>query len=304
LAEQQSWLYLLAIIGLGKYHFLRGSYEESRLYMQQAKALADQRQDLINMLAMRVNLGALTFTTSLLWDEASQYYGEALTLAERLGNIRETARSQLNLGVLRGWQAPTDGIQLLSTALENAQTHAIHDIETTCQGYLAAIALYLDDISLAYSHLTAAQQLLTQFQLDYLQPFINQLWASYYLHKKRHTEALSWVELAIQVAQQKKMAQEEGIALRVRGQIYAEIEQPLKAQADFEASLNLLSTNPFERARVHLAWASSLPATSANAAAHHNIQAARAAFQAVHAHRLVQQIDALLQQDSGSKEPQ
>ncbi|MEZ4660491.1 MAG: AAA family ATPase [Caldilineaceae bacterium] len=301
LPDTNSWLYLLALIGLGKYYFLRGAYVESRQYMQQAKNLADQRQDLINMLAMRVNLGALTFTTSLLWDEASAYYREALALAQRLGNIREAARSRLNLGVLRGWQEHTEGVQLLSTALDNAQAHAIHDIEATCHGYLAAFALHGAAQASAYAHLTAAQALIAHSKFDYLQPFINQLWARYHMHLGHHTQALDFANNAIHVAQQKQMAQEEGTALCMRGQLYARLDQPAEAQADFAASLILLAANPFETARVNLAWALSLPMTAASAAGQSRLQAACAAFRAVRADALLQQANPLLNSDSRSR---
>jgi hypothetical protein len=291
LPPDAGWLQLLVLIGLGKHYYLQNDLMTSALYMREALRTAEEQKDPFNMIAMRNNLAALSQITGA-WAEAIEYYRQARSLVFHYGYLREGARIDLNSGVLYAQMGDQKAALLhLSRALGFAKSAELYDDQITSLSYLADLAIDEGNAATAASRLTEAEALLAQSQQNYLRPFVTYLHAKLHLLQKEYEQARAIADEAITIAQQLGMGQEEGLALRIRGEVVAALGDADSGTADFAASLSRLSGNPYEAARTKMAWgAQLLTRQQQQQTAQSLLQEANATFLALDARACIERI--------------
>ena len=102
--------------------------------------------------------------------------------------------------------------------------------------------------------LAEAEKLADESQMAYQLPMIHELHAQLLLAEGKTDEADERIRRSIGEAQRQKMSSEEGIGLRLLGQIHALRGESEEAMALFGQSLHSLGEDPYETAHTQMAW--------------------------------------------------
>jgi tetratricopeptide (TPR) repeat protein len=114
---------------------------------------------------------------------------------------------------------------------------------------LADFYLRRGEIDAAAPFLAAAERLVCETNIRFRLTEIHRYWAQVHLARSQLQAALEDVEQSLRVARELGNASEEGLGIRVQGQILIAAGQITEALAAFEQSLILLASDPYETAR-------------------------------------------------------
>lgn len=269
---------MLAHLNLGYLHFHGGRQAESIAAEEQALALAKKTKNAPNELIITSNLAAFRQVAGD-WQQAAAGYAAAAELAQQTGNENELARVQVNQGVLALYQGDLETAQAaLEFSLDNARNRGNTQTIVTALLYLCKIQLAAENPASVPPLLSEAEKLAAESQMAYQLPMIHELHAQLLLFEGDTDEAEERIRLSIEEARRQKMPSEEGIGLRVLGQIQALRGEKGEAFARFGQSLACLPEDPYEAAQTQMAWGKLLIETGEDAAGHDRVGVATEIF--------------------------
>ena len=251
-----SRLHITALGNLGNIACIRGDLSQGKNYYQQVMDIAGQMHDYWSMNEARHNLGyELDFAGD--WAEALKYYQEELVQAERFGSLEQRLKSRLHLGNLyiKMGNYPAGQAHLFECIEMARQVHSRYQIYA--QSSLADLYLRQGQPEEALPLLVEAERMVKATgggQAEAL-PEIYRSQALLRLERGDLAEALSYANLALEQARHAQSDIDEGIGLRVLGQVQLASSHLLDALASFEQSLKLLENrDPYEAARTKMVW--------------------------------------------------
>lgn len=258
-----------ALSNLGIIHCARGDLLAGLPYFQHALALYEQSHDRWGMIGAWHNL-AVALDTLGRWTEAAAYYAQRIEAAEALGSAAKQFAGLLGLGILQYKQGDLYTAEHnLTRALDNARRRG-------ARGDLIYVLPVLAGVYIDSNRLDEAEPLLQETE-DHIHATEDRYplaeayrhWTRLRLAQNRSAEAHDFIQRSVTVARELHLPIEEGQSLRVLAQLQLAADQREAALVTFEESHALLAgRDPYEAARVQLAWGHALhPTNPARAAA-------------------------------------
>jgi tetratricopeptide (TPR) repeat protein len=221
------------------------------------------------------------------------YYQQALEQAERLGSPRQQARALLGLGNTHIKYGNDDlAKNSLSRCIGIAQSRGWKDLLIYAGNSLAGVHLSLSEIQLAVTWLAEAEQQAHVTGVREQLPETYRYWALVRLAQESPHKALTCAEQSVSLAYELESSIDQGIGLRVLGQVQWTNSRPEEALASFEKSLAILADrDPYEAARAKVEWAKCLRSQGDTERSTLLLQEARATFQQLGAQRDLANLD-------------
>jgi tetratricopeptide (TPR) repeat protein len=168
--------------------------------------------------------------------------------------VSNQAAISLSFGILCARQGDVDAaIRHLTKCIELARQHDLRELLLAGQSSLADLYLHADSSEKAEPLLVESERMGIEMKNRYQLQEIYRGWALLRLADGDITAALDYSERALTIANDLKMAVEQGIGWRVRGQALLAAGQSAEAQAAFEQSHTLLmEKDPYETARTQI----------------------------------------------------
>jgi len=249
-------LRISALGNLGNIASIRGDLSQSKACYQQVMEIAGQMHDYWSMNEARHNLG-YELDIAGDWAEALRYYQEEMLQAEKFGSLFQSAKARLHLGMLYTKQGNYPA----------AQAHLSDCIDLTRQANPVFLIYALPSLADLYLRQGKAEEALPLLQeaerlveatgggqAEAL-PEIYRNLALVHLEQGDQEDAASYAHRALEQARQVQSDIDEGIGLRVLGQIQIACAQMPEALESFEQSLKVLeSRNPYESACTKMVW--------------------------------------------------
>ena len=258
---------------LGVIDFYTGNMAGAVDHWTRGLAIARRLPHPFKIIDLLNNLGAYHLVAGN-WGEAGRLLTEGLTEAQKLGTANHQAHFHLNLGILRTWQGEDAAAE---THLQTLASYA-GEYASNARYSLADLRLRQRRLSEAAQLLDTAATLITAAGAAYQWPELHRLRAQLLLAQGEGVAALAAIQESLRLAQEMRMARDEGIAHGVLGQLLAARGDDTAAAAAFRRSLALLSSEPYETARTQAAWGRMLLAGGDGAAGVKLLAAAEQTF--------------------------
>jgi len=249
---------ITALGNLGIIACIRGDRPGGLDYFQQVLEIARQINDRWSIVENELNIG-IELDMGGQFAEAARHYQEALQQAQQLGSLAQQARALSNLGILHirlgnyelADEELTDGIGLARQA--GVQYYLVHFLPS-----LADLRLRQGQPEAAAPLLAEAERLARDAGVgeNEAMPEIYRLWALVHLAQNDPASALEAANHSLDQARQYELEMDEGVGLRVLGQVQLALGQQKEALASLEQSLALLESagEPYEAACTNLVW--------------------------------------------------
>jgi tetratricopeptide (TPR) repeat protein len=259
LSEGPSQLRAIALLNFGVVYCLQGDIERGKAYYLRALEISQQLHDYWRTVDIGMNLG-IEIDIAGDWAAATVEYQKALALAERLGSPKKQAELELALGIVKTKQGNDEAAQAhLSTCLAIANDHNFKTHLVAAESSLADLHIRQGDTSAAEPRLAHAERLALEMDANHQLPEIYRGWALVELAKKQPQAALDYAERSVNLARDLGLGLEEGMSLRVLGQVQCALSGHDTAQTSFELSIALLANrDPYEAARTKAEWGACL----------------------------------------------
>jgi tetratricopeptide (TPR) repeat protein len=174
------------------------------------------------------------------------------------------------------------------TRKHNDRLLEIHVQTNLAEGYLRS-----GDWDATEEALSRGESLALELDAKHNLPEIYRVWAELALLTDRFPAALDHARRSIHLAESVGEPLEQGMGLRVLGQVLAASEQPDRALASFEQSLSLVEKDPYQMARTRMHYGLTLVSGGSRTRGETLLEQARAAFQGLGAEYDYTQLDAL-----------
>jgi adenylate cyclase len=227
---------------LGHIARLRGASETALQQLQAGLALYEAAGNLYGA-ALSHNQMANAYFGLGRWTDAADHYEIAQQIFERLGAVYDRAMAENNLGQLALYRgAPEQALLLYQSALTTFQQggkslYVLGVVEMN----LGSAYIDLNQTAAAAHHLQTAAQYFEQAGVGDFLPELHRHLAMMQFGAGRLDLALQEGETAVTLARQAGMKADEGIALRVIGQIQQAQGRLAEATATLQASLDILT---------------------------------------------------------------
>ena len=246
---------------------------------QKALVFAQEINDAFNVLTITSNLAAFHQLMGD-WMQAAAGYASAVELAQKLGNGSELARTEQNRGVLALYQGDlSTARRSLEFSLQDARQRGNIQTIVTSLLYLCKTHLAEGTPAALLPRLIEAEKLAEESQMAYQLPMIHELHAHCLLAEGKSAEAEERIQRSLAEARRQKMSSEEGIALRVLGEIRLLAGENGEAGLLFAQSLACLTEDPYEAAQTQRAWGKLLVAKGDVSQGQERLSAAREIFE-------------------------
>ncbi len=272
IAEAQDELAVLAsanlLLGLIKWQ--TGDTGAAVERYQRALDLYERAGDLAGQAKAQNNMANALFKSGR-WQEADAHYRRARTTFDQIGATYNRAMAENNLGGIALNQGRLDDAadfyQHALTAME--QIGASPYVRGTVQMNLGAAYIRQRHLTLAADHLRAAQQLFEQTQSRDFLPELHRHLARAALTAGDSANAEANAAEALHWARELGMRGEEGIALRMQGEIALNQNRPADAEAALCESVTILAevADEYELAHSRFSLARALKALGRRAEA-------------------------------------
>jgi tetratricopeptide (TPR) repeat protein len=279
---------------LGIMYGSKGDIEQRDTYSAQALVVCRELHDSLRTISILSNLAVDKYVTGD-WAGAIADCREALSLAEQLGSQTHRLGLIQNLGIML-INSGDDAAALDYLTKNRALAHAnrVIEYEIGCLIGLADLYLRRDEPEEAIPLLTEAEQLIAQTNMNNRLSETYRFWSQAHHARDQAELALEYVDRALQQARDLEEPFDEGLALRIQGQILHAAGQPKAALAAFERSLELLADDPYELARTQVLYGQALRAGGDEERGNALLEQARAVFAQLGAQRDLTEVEALL----------
>jgi tetratricopeptide (TPR) repeat protein len=219
-----------------------GDSEKALHYLQTGLALYEEAGNMYGA-AISHNHIAIAYFTLGQWAEAFEHYQTAQEMFDNVGAIYDRAMAENNLGQLALYRgAPEQALVLYQSALTTFQQggkslYVLGVVEMN----LGATYIDLNQTAAAAHHLQTAAEYFEQAGVGDFLPELHRHLAMMQFGAGRLDLALREGETAVTLARQSGMKTDEGIALRVIGQIQQAQGHLTAAAATLQASLDILT---------------------------------------------------------------
>lgn len=242
-----------ALVKQGVLHCMLDDFAAGLQSYQAALTIYRQIDDDWGMIGVQHNLGIIKQITGD-WPGADAAYQLALQAAHTLGSIVRAVDILLCLGALRTSQGAFDEarryLQQANERADHLEEQRIHILLNS-----ADVAIRTADYADASAMLEEADQLIVAIGSDYQLPELRRAQALVALGQGDLKLARKRADEALDLVNHQSSPRDFGLALRVRGQVEAALGKLPAAIAAFEQAYALLrERDPYEAARVHLAW--------------------------------------------------
>lgn len=239
-----------AYLNLGSVCFYLGQLAEARTYIQEALTISQQLHDHFQRVNLLNVIGFIEYTVGE-WRIALNHYETALAVAKNLGGDQLLASIQVNVSAI--YIAMGDDAvagKHLQSCYDLAEQHQYHLIKILALFRFADMQIRNQQWREAIAHLEIAKSLATTLEEKGSLVAIYSAFAETHLGMQEVTTALAYANQAVELAQEIGEKLDEGIAERIRGDIYALTGEKDQAHQSFETSLSLLGDkDPYETAR-------------------------------------------------------
>jgi len=245
-----------ALMNLGGICILQSHFAQATNYFQKALLSSQKNHQHFQTATILTNLGYIKHASGQ-WKEANCYYEQALDLAQRLGHVLSRLNLQNALGMLYIRQGNhAQAFEYLADAIEAVRAAEMQVTSTYILSSLATLYIQQQHWDKAILCLNEAESVAVKMEIHNVLVEININWARVELAHSQVDQGLIRINSALELAQKFEMTLEEGMALRILGQICAATVQDRAIIADcFQDSLRLLtSLDRYEVARTQTAW--------------------------------------------------
>jgi ATP/maltotriose-dependent transcriptional regulator MalT len=296
LPEEPSQLRATALMNLGAVYFYQGDTERAKAYSQNALEISRQLHDYFQTAQILNNSGMIRYASGD-WTGGIADFQQALAMAKRLGSEGNRNRIELNIGIAYAHTGDDEtALNHLANSLNLARKINDRLIEIAAQGGLADLRIRLGEWEAAELALREAERLALEVGVKQVLPEIYSCWAELKLATGQEQAALDYSQRSIGLAREGNMDVQQGISLRVMGQILLASGQRGPALAAFEESLPLLDgQDSYEAARTKAQWGLALLHSANSDQGVILLKEARSAFQELGARRDVADLEGILQ---------
>lgn len=260
---------------------LRNNPAEAVTFFAHALELYQQVGDVQGQ-ATANNLTANAYFGLGKWPAAAEAYRQARTSFGQLGDVYRATMALSNLaGVARNQGQLKEALEFYSEARQTFEKiSASPAVRGVVEMNLGETHLQLNNIPLAEQHLGAARRLFEQTKSRDFLPELHRHLARAALFSLRTTEAEVEVQLALTLAQELNMKNEQGAALRVRGELALSQKNATAALEALMASESLLAevADDYELARTRVLLGRALAQLNRSTEARAAFEAAIATF--------------------------
>jgi tRNA A-37 threonylcarbamoyl transferase component Bud32/tetratricopeptide (TPR) repeat protein len=284
------------LMSMGVVYCSQGDIERGKACHMQALEIYEQFGNIRGMISIRHNLG-IEMEIAGNWVGAAHEYQQALDLTEQLGSVGHRTDLELSLGILQTKRGNSmAALAHLSRCLELGQHYGLSEYIAACQASLADLWIRLADWEQAEISLAEADRLAHALDTKYQLPEIEREWAQLRLAQGDQAAALRHAERSVALARELDSDLDQGIGLRVLGQVLLADNQYAEGMGTYSKSLAILSSrDPYEAARTRVQWGTALRISADDDQALALIHEARAAFQALGAQHDLQIVNHILQ---------
>ena len=268
-----------------------GKLEEAADLAHQSAKMYEELEDIQGLSQAHITLGNVYFDWGRL-DDAALFYNKGMELKKRIGDVYGVGVMANNLGEVylyqgdfeRAQEAYQQSMQIweeLGSAFGQAVLH----------NNLAVVAMKKQQWHAAMQHLNASEALLHELGVEDLLVEVMRHKAECWLGIGHLTEAQAAAEVSLEMARRQKMQLEEGIALRILGQIALHASRLKDAARCLERALDALQDveSPYELAQTYVVLSRLAIARQAFDEAYQYRERARALFEQIGAmHELAQ----------------
>jgi serine/threonine protein kinase/ATP/maltotriose-dependent transcriptional regulator MalT len=249
-----NWIRAGALTNLATVHFYQGDSERATACTLEALEISQHLNDFYQMLLLQSNIG-IDKQIAGDWIGAATDYQQALALAEQLGSVSEQTRIESNLGLLYTNRGDDKlATAHLTQALELARAHDLKEQLTHILSNLADVHLRQGEPDAAKPLLAEAERLALELDSKYQLPEVYRGWARVQLANGQPGAALMNAERSVNMARDLGLGLEEGVSLRILGQVLIASEQATPGMGALEQSLSLLTDDAYEAARTKTEW--------------------------------------------------
>ena len=192
------------------------------------------------------------------WDEASDAYEESLAINREIGDVQQQGFVTNNLGnvyLLRGeWEQAADHFEQSSSIWRQLGAQLFEGVTLS---NLAQVHIYEGVWQEAFTCLTSSERIFQETGSDHFVPELERRWGEYYLRTGDLDSALGHLYHSIEMAMAQEARAEEGMSLRVLGDVHREYGNHALAQATLRQGLSLLEglNSEYEVAKTRLSLA-------------------------------------------------
>ncbi len=261
-----------------------GDSPQAIAYSEQALALGQQLNNQFVLIGIWNNLGKDRRRLGD-WPGAVAAYQQGLTLARQMGIVSHQIVISLNLAYLQILQDEIEpAAALLQHNLELARAGNLKRFEMLIQINLAEIALLNQQADDAETRLNEAEQIAIAIENQDQRIEIDQRRARLSALRQDWSAAQSWAQRAVEQADQLGRKLEQGVSLRVLGEVLLAAGEHEAALAPLEQSAALTAGDPYEAACTQRTWGHALRTANPDRA-DEMLRAARSAFERLGARR-------------------
>lgn len=256
LSERESrQLSAQAYYNLGHISTRRGDMNQAVEHCRQSVTIYQEIDDIVGQARAFNNL-AIAYTDQGDYPGAESALQKSLAINKRIGNVQEQGFIANNLGniyLYRGdYQTALQLYQESNTIWKRIGAELPEAVVTS---NIAQVYICEADFKNAKQALTHSENLFSAIGGEDFLPELERRWAEYYLGTRENEKALAKANSSLAVARKNEARLDEGISLRIAGEIHQRRAEYEQAEEAYSASLDLLMEleSEYEAARSMLA---------------------------------------------------
>lgn len=283
-----------AYYNLGGISTRLGELQQAVQYCQDSVKIYEAIDDQLGLSQAYLNL-ANAYNDLGDWLNAIDAYQKSMAIKKTIGDILYQGFITNNLGNIYLYRGDWDEARALFEQ-SNAIWHQLGAVlpEAVTLSNLAQVLIYQQNWDESQVYLQKSQDIFTSIGSEDFLPELYRRWAIWYLQTDRLAEAQQHIEHSLGLAAAQDARLEQGISLRVQGEVYRAHDNADLAEEALQRSLDILTAlnSEYEAARTHLVLAELLCSQRPPQGQTH-LEAARTVFERLGAHADLRKLEAL-----------
>ena len=201
---------------------------------------------------------AIAYTDKGDWENASEALSTSLEINKRIGNIQEQgfiANNLANIHLYRGEWDQAEALYKQSNEIWRMVGAALP--EAVVLSNLAQVHIYQENLTSAFDALQKSQEVFTKLDSEDFLSELERRWGEYFLRLGELDEALQHTNRSIELASSQEGRLDQGISLRILGEVYKARKEFEDAEIALKHSLRILTdlNSEYEAAKTMLSIA-------------------------------------------------